>query len=104
MRISNPSRHRLKITRVTVSLKLDTAHRTAGCTVASSFRVTGLRSGQYPLVVPPRSTRSLRVLGVAPLPRVRMLNLASTQDACKTAKLRLRFIGEARRSPRIGGT
>jgi len=97
VRIANHTRHRLRITRMTVSLKLAPADRSAGCTVAEGFRVTGLRAEQYPIVVPPRSTRSLRALGIRPLPHVRMLNLASSQDACKTVKLRMDFRGDARR-------
>lgn len=102
MRISNHTRHRLRITRITVSLKPGRASSSAGCAVAASFRVARLRAEQYPIVVPPRSTRSLRALGVRPLPRVRMLNLASSQDACKAVKLRMDFRGDARRSAWIG--
>ena len=104
MRISNHTRHRLRITRMTVSLKLARADRRAGCAVAEGFRVAGLRAEQYPIVMPPRSTRSLHALGVSPLPRVRMLNLASSQDACKDVKLRMNFRGDARRTARIGRT
>lgn len=101
IRISNHTRHRLRITRMTVSLKLARADRRAGCAVAEGFRVGGLRAEHYPIVVPPRSTRSLQALGVSPLPRVRMLNLASSQDACKDVKLRMSFRGDARRTARI---
>lgn len=104
MRISNHTRHRLRITRITASLKLGTSDRRAACAVAESFRVAALRAEQYPIVVPPRSTRSLRELGVKPLPRVRMLNLASSQDACKAVKLRMDFRGDARRFAWIGRT
>lgn len=97
MQISNPTRHRLHITRLTVSLKLDSAHERAGCTAAHGFRVTGLGARQYPIVVPPRSTRSLRALGIRPLPRVRMLALPANQDVCKGAKLHMRFLGRAQR-------
>lgn len=104
VRIANHTPHRLRITRITVSLKLGRADRRAGCTVAGSFRVTGLRAEQYPIVVPPRSTRSLRALGIRPLPHVRMLNLTSSQDACKAVKLRMDFRGDARRFGWIGPT
>lgn len=104
MRISNHTRHRLRITRITMSLRRGRTSRGAGCAVAESFRVAGLRAQQYPIVVPPHSTRSLRALGVRPFPRVRMLNLASSQDACKAVKLRMNFGGDARRSPWIGRT
>jgi len=102
MLISNSTRHRLRITRITVSLTLDPAHRRTGCSAARSFRVTGLAAGQYPILAPPRSTRSLRALGVRPLPRVHMLDLPAAQDACKGAELRLRFQGKGRRWHRIG--
>ncbi|MDQ3677523.1 MAG: hypothetical protein M3401_12095 [Actinomycetota bacterium] len=101
LRISNRTRHRLRITRITVSLKVDAAHRRAGCSRTRSFRVTRLQRRQYSILVLPRRTRSLRALRVRPLPRVRMLNLRTNQDACKGAKLRLRYRGRARRWLRI---
>jgi hypothetical protein len=97
LRISNRSRHSLLITKLTVSLRLDAAHRRAGCSRKRSFRVTRLKRSQYPISVPARRTGSLWALGVRNLPRVRMLDLATNQDACKGASLRLRFGGRARR-------
>lgn len=97
MRISNPTRRRLRITRITVSLRLDAAHTRAGCSRARSFRVTGLKPTQYPILVPARSTRSLRALGLQPLPRVSLRHLPVDQDACKGAQLDLRYQGRAQR-------
>ncbi len=97
LRLSNRSRHRLLITKLTVSLRLDAAHRRAGCSWKRGFRVTPLKRSQYPISLPARRTRSLWALGVRALPRVSMLNLPTSQDACKGATLRLRFAGRARR-------
>lgn len=104
MRISNHTRHRLRITSITASLKLGRTDSRAGCTVVDNFRVVELGAEQYPIVVASRSTRSLQALGVTPLPRVRMLDLASNQDACKDVKLRMNFRGDARRSAWSGRT
>ncbi|MGH2840523.1 MAG: hypothetical protein ACRDKY_06835 [Solirubrobacteraceae bacterium] len=101
LRITNRTRDRLRITRLMVSLRVDAAHRRAGCSRARSFRVTRLKPRQYPILVRPRRTRSLRTLRVRPLPRVRMLNLPTNQNACKGAKLKLRFLGRAQRWQRI---
>ena len=99
LRLSNRSRHNLLITKLTVSVRLDRAHRRAGCRRKLSFRVTRLKRRQYPIALPAGRRRSLRALGVRRLPRVRMRNLPTNQDACKGAKLRLRFAGRARRAP-----
>jgi hypothetical protein len=98
LRLSNRSRHDLLITKLTVRLKVDAAHRRAGCRRKLSFRVTRLKRRQYPVSLPAGRTRSLRALGLRRLPRVRMLNLSTNQDACKGATLRLRFAGRARRA------
>ena len=97
LRLSNPSRHSLLVTKLTVSLRVDAAHRRAGCSRKGSFRVTRLKRSQYPISLPAGRTGSLRALGVKRLPRLRMLNLPTNQDACKGATLRLRFAGGARR-------
>jgi hypothetical protein len=97
LRLSNGSRKNLLVTRLTVSLRLDATHRRAGCSAKRSFRVTQLKRSQYPIALRAGRTRSLRALGLLPLPRVRMVNLPTNQDACKGATLRLRFGGRARR-------
>ena len=97
LRLSNRSRSSLLVTRLTVSLRLDAAHRRAGCSAKRSFRVTRLKRSQYPIALRARRTSSLRSLGVRRLPRVRMLNLPTNQDACQGATLMLRFGGSARR-------
>ena len=54
-----------------------------------AFRPIALSS--YPIRVPSRNTRRLSRLGVHPLPRIRMKNLARNQDACKNVRLAIRY-------------
>lgn len=98
LRLSNRSGHRLLITKLTISLRIDDAHRRAGCSRTRSFRVTRLKRREYPISLPARRTRTLRALGVRRVPSVRMLDLPRNQDACKGAALRLRYSGRARRA------
>ncbi len=96
LRISNRSKRRMVVTKLTISLTVDAAHRRAGCSRARSFRVTPIRRRNYPITLPARRARTLRVLGVRRVPRLRMLNLATNQDACKGARLRLRYSAKVR--------
>jgi hypothetical protein len=95
LKLTNRTNHGLLVTRITVQVKLDTAHRKAGCSRARSYRFIRMRHREYPLHLPARRTRSLRALGVRRVPRLRMLSLPTNQDACKGAKLRLRYLGRA---------
>lgn len=64
-----------------------------GCTTAN-YAVAAY-SGPLPLTIPANSTRTLSSLGVprAQWPAVRMLNLATNQDACKGAVVQLAYSG-----------
>lgn len=100
LKLTNPYRFSLKIKRLTVAVSVDPAHAAAGCRASSNFKVTRLPRRSYPIRLRPRRTRTLRALRVKRLPRVAMRNLPTNQDACKGARLKLRYAGRARRWPR----
>jgi hypothetical protein len=97
LRLRNRHGYSLRITRLTVSLRVDKAHRLAGCNRTVNFRIRRLKRKQYPIRLRPHRTRSLKRLRVKPLPRIVLRNLAFNQDACKGARLRLRYAGRATR-------
>jgi hypothetical protein len=99
LRLSNRSPHHQVVLRLTVSVTLDAAHRRAGCSRARNFRVLPMRRGEYPISLPAGRAGSLHSLGVRRVPRLRMLNLRTNQDACKGAKLRLHYRARIRRAP-----
>lgn len=100
LRLTNPHRWDLQINHVTVALTVDAAHRRAGCDRDVHYRQVRIPRRFYPLRLRARSTRTLRQLGVTSLPRVVMRNLSNNQDACKGARLGLRFAGLSARAGR----
>ena len=97
LRLTNPHRFDLKVTRLTVAVEVDARHAAAGCWAAGNFEVKGLARWAYPIRLRRRRTRTLRALGIKRLPRVAMRNLAVNQDACRGARLGFRYAGRARR-------
>lgn len=95
--VTNPHRHSLGITRISVSIIVDQAHLNAGCRRRRDFRSVPMPPSSYPIRVRPRRTLTLRQLGVRVLPRVEMLRLPLNQDACRGARLTLKYGGRARR-------
>jgi hypothetical protein len=86
-------------------------HRRAGRSVRRDFVVGRLPRSAFPITLPGRrsgrtgrpvpTTRTLTALGLRTLPWVGMRDLAAAnQDACKGARLRLRFSGSARKAGR----
>ena len=99
LRLINRRRFTLWVTRLKVRVSVDRRHRVAGCSVQRDFAVRQLRRSAYPIKLRRGSARRLSALGVHRLPRLRMRDLAGTnQDACKDATLRLRYRGTARKS------
>jgi hypothetical protein len=101
----------LAVTRLRVRLSVDRAHRRAGCSARRDFVVGRLPRSAFPIRLPGRrsgrtgrpvpTTRTLTALGLRTLPWVGMRDLAAAnQDACKGARLRLRFSGSARKAGR----
>jgi hypothetical protein len=97
LRLTNPHRHSLAITKVTVAIAIDRAHARAGCDARRDFRTIAMPAGTYPIRLRPQRTVSLRALGVRALPRVAMAALPRNQDPCKGARLTLKLGGSARR-------
>jgi hypothetical protein len=97
LRLTNPRRFVVAITNVRAAVVVDRAHARAGCNGGRDFRWIDMPSGMYPIRVGARRTVTLRRLGVRVLPRVAMIALPLNQDACKGARLTLRFDGRARR-------
>ncbi|MEA2126908.1 MAG: hypothetical protein QOI80_3690 [Solirubrobacteraceae bacterium] len=93
----------VRVTRVRVRVRVDRRHRLAGCDTRRDFAVRQLPRRSYPIRLPARTTRSLSQLHVSAFPSVRMLNPPTrNQDACKGARLRLRY--RARISRPCGGS
>lgn len=97
LRLVNPHPYSLRITKLTVDVKVDPTHAKLGCDGRRDFRSIRMPPTSYPIRLRPRRTATLRQLRVAVLPRLAMLNTARNQDACKGAKLTLKFGGRARR-------
>ncbi len=99
LRVTNPDPQPLLIDALTVTVTGTSLPR---CPAAANYAVTQLAPSAYPLSVPARSTRSLSELGVpvAARPTVRMLALATSQDACRGARVSLSYTGSGRGGPR----
>ena len=99
LRLINRRHFTLWITRLKVRVSVDRRHRVAGCSARRDFAVGQLPRRAFPIRLPRRRTRRLSALGVHVLPRLRMRDLAGTnQDACKGASLRLGYRGRARKT------
>lgn len=101
LRLTNPYRFDLLVTKLTVRVAIDADHASAGCSATSDFAVRAIARKAYPIRVRAGRAATLRALGVraARLPVVAMLNLPTDQNACRGARLQLRYSGTARRSP-----
>jgi hypothetical protein len=99
LRLANRRSFTLWVTRLRIRVAVDRRHRRAGCSARRDFAVRQLARRAYPLRLPQRRARRLSRLRVKRLPRIAMRNLRTVnQDACKGAKLRLRYTGTARRT------
>ncbi len=96
LRLTNPHRHSLAITKLTGMVVVDRAHARAGCDARRDFRWIDAPATSYPIRLRARRTRSLRQMGVRALPRVAMVAVPRNQDACKGARLGLKLGGGAR--------
>lgn len=102
LRLSNPHHYALLVSRLTLEIVVDATHARAGCDRRVHFRSIPMPPSSYPLTLRPGVTTSLRQLRVAVLPRVVMLALPEPQDACKGARLTLKYGGRAQRTSLTG--
>jgi hypothetical protein len=99
LRLANRRPFAVWVTRLRIRVSVDRRHRRAGCSARRDFAVRQLSRRAHPLRLPARRARRLSRLRVKRLPGVAMRNLRTVnQDACKGAKLRLRYTGTARRA------
>jgi hypothetical protein len=106
--LSNRIRHDLWITGLTVTIAVDPAHASAGCSATRDYVVNQLPRAFDPILLPGRRPYTtqwpahlrwpgrqrwrLRDLGVPAVPTISMLNLPDVdQNGCKGAQLALRF-------------
>jgi hypothetical protein len=97
--LTNPYGVRMRVTRVRVTLSVRPRAGTRGCSARRDFSVRQLARRVYPLVIPRRSRRSLSALRVKAryMPQIAMRDLPRVnQDACKGARLRMRYRLRAR--------
>jgi hypothetical protein len=95
--VSNPFDFDLRVTSLTVSLRPGSSQ--IGCDGPANLRVTQSNAavGTVSIVVPARGSVTLPAQG-ATTPRVTMLNLAVSQDACKNAVFTFGYSGVATRA------
>jgi hypothetical protein len=99
LRLTNRRRVTLWVVRLRVRVTIDRVHRRAGCSARRDLVVWQLPRRAFPIRLPARAKRRLSRLGVGARPRIGMRDLARVnQDACKRARLRLRYTGTARSS------
>ena len=97
--LTNPHPYALRISKLTVDVRVDAAHTRAGCVQGRDFRSVRMPPASYPIVLGPSRRARLTDLRVAVLPRIAMVDATFNQDACKGAQLKLVFGGRARRLP-----
>ncbi len=96
--LRNPHGFTIWVTSLGQSISVDRAHRAAGCSARRDFYTRELPRGELPIELAPRRKRTLRALGVERLPAIGMRNLRKVnQDACKGARLRLKYSGNSLR-------
>ena len=93
--VTNPHKFAIAVRDLTVALDPETDR--PQCSATDNFAVEQIPPGGFPIVVPAGATRKLTEAGVTPqsLPRVTMRDLPTNQDACKGARLQLRYSGNA---------
>lgn len=87
----------VRLVRVRIRGRVDAAHRAAGCTMRRDFAIDQLPRWRQPLIGA-HSTRRL----ARGRPGLRLRNdPLRNQDACKGAKVTLRYRGRAERAPAV---
>jgi hypothetical protein len=95
--VSNPFNFDLRITSLTVNVQPGSSQ--AGCDGPANLQITqsNVGGGSVSIVVPARGSVTLPAQG-ATAPRVTMLDLAVSQDACKSAVFTFAYSGAATRA------
>jgi hypothetical protein len=95
LRLANHRPYALRVTALRVAVA---GVSRPGCGARANFATRPYRG--RPIVIPPKSARTLAGLGLPPAlwPRVAMRDTAGSQDACAGARLSLRYSGTARRA------
>jgi hypothetical protein len=94
--LANPHDFDIRVSALSVHARDSTTNR--GCSGNANYAVTQYR-GSYPLVLHPGSTHLDALVADSALwPQISMLNLPTSQDACKGAVLTLEYTGLATRS------
>jgi hypothetical protein len=92
---TNPYDFNLTVTRIDAAVADATSN--PGCSGAANYGVTPY-SGPYPLILPPGTTQLSSLVADSTLwPRAAMLDLPTSQDACKGVAIRLDYTGVAGR-------
>jgi uncharacterized membrane protein len=94
LRLTNPNNFPIRVTGIDIAIAAETTAAGCGGTNFSSVAFTG------PIDLPARAT-SMALAGLVPdsrLPRITMLDRAANQDACKGARVGLRYTGTAVKS------
>jgi hypothetical protein len=87
------------VTRLRVGVRVDRAHRLAGCT-RGDYVVGQMPRQAFPIRLRAHGVRRLSRLRVRAYPQLGMRNsLTRNQDACKGARLRLRYRSQVRGAP-----
>ncbi|MGH8869348.1 MAG: hypothetical protein ACRDYU_15315 [Actinomycetes bacterium] len=96
LRVENSNNQAIDVTNLSVVVD----HTSAGGACGPNNFAVVPYGGPYPLTVPENAARSLSQLGVptAFWPRVRMVNLPLSQDACKGVAISLVYTGSAQGS------
>jgi hypothetical protein len=93
--MTNPNNFDISVTNIAIAVEQATSR--SGCKGLDNFAVDQLPAARYPLSIPSKTTLKLSDLGVpaSARPSVRMVSLATNQDACKGVAVTLDFSGMA---------
>jgi hypothetical protein len=92
--MTNPNGFRLEVT----DIRVDVSDRTseAGCGGSDNYVAVPF-TGDYPLALPPGTTRLGEIVPAHELPRLAMRDLPANQDGCRGAVVHLQYSGTATR-------
>jgi hypothetical protein len=98
LRITNRRNFPIWVTALVTTIKIDAAHKQAGCSATRDFSVSQLARATFPIRLGARRSYPRRRTSHASrlIPMVKMLNLENVnQDNCKGAVLTLHYFGRS---------